>query len=109
MTVETTTNPATEQMVKTVDGILDCYDYGSDGWDEELVKTVSRRSKRGGDWAKRWYLDQIKDDGGFNFDGIGVAFGFAEWAASYALKQVDWDVVGKRIVEKIFGNDGQQP
>lgn len=103
MATATQLNPATQAMLKTIKKILDCWEY-EDGWDEDFVTEVQKQSNRSDNWAKAWYLADIKEDGGFNFSGIGVSFHFAEWAAKEALKEVDWIIVGQKILERINKN-----
>ena len=89
-------------MKNSVADILQCYDYGEDGWDEDLIKDIKRRVKRGKpDWARQWYLNQIKEDGSFGFSSISAGFWFAEWIAKEGLKLVDWSLVGRYIIATI--------
>ena len=98
--METQINPATEQMLKAVEKILDCYDYG-DGWDEDFVKSIQRR--RASNWAERWYKEYLKGDGGLEFEEIGPGYSFATWATKEAMKQVDWVYVSQCITKEVFG------
>lgn len=89
----------TEVMKNTVTDMLACYDCGNE-WDEDLLKSVQRRKNKPG-WSRRWYLSEVKDNGGFNFSEIGPSYWFAQWVTKEALNCVDWAVIDHFIIETL--------